>query len=73
MWTTRYRVIPPIGAVSAPLPPEIDRLRLISIVDSRFRAISAEGEKKPEVWRCSSPALSVARTFIARERFLLPA
>ncbi|RRT53394.1 hypothetical protein B296_00049897, partial [Ensete ventricosum] len=50
MWTTRYRVVPPIGVVSAPLPPEIDRLRLISIIDGRFRAISAEGEKKPEVW-----------------------
>ncbi|RRT44149.1 hypothetical protein B296_00054512, partial [Ensete ventricosum] len=40
MWTTRYRAVPPIGAVSAPLLSEIDRQRLILTVVSRCWAVT---------------------------------
>ncbi|RWW41163.1 hypothetical protein BHE74_00053362, partial [Ensete ventricosum] len=44
-WTTRYWAIPSIGAISAPLPPEIDRQRSISGSSSRGR-VKEEEEKR---------------------------
>ncbi|RWW82886.1 hypothetical protein BHE74_00008630 [Ensete ventricosum] len=46
MRTARYRVVPPIGVVSAPLPIDFDNRWLISTVDDRLRAISVEGRRK---------------------------
>ncbi|RWW68031.1 hypothetical protein BHE74_00024472, partial [Ensete ventricosum] len=76
-----YRTIPPIGAVSTPLPPEIgsppDRHWPLSGGNGRFRSSTTdfgqyqprEKEEKGElgVWRCSpDPDPSPAGDFFAR-------
>ncbi|RWW27544.1 hypothetical protein GW17_00008023 [Ensete ventricosum] len=64
--TARYRVVSPIGAVSAPLPPEID-------LGDRFRAVVAEGgRKKKREKNFESIDPSPVRS-VVRVRFLLPA
>ncbi|RZR71063.1 hypothetical protein BHM03_00003269 [Ensete ventricosum] len=45
MWTPRYRVVPLIGVVSAPLPPEIGRQRSISIVVDRCQAVTVNFDR----------------------------
>ncbi|RZS24370.1 hypothetical protein BHM03_00057432 [Ensete ventricosum] len=43
--TARYRVVPPIGAVFTPLPPEIGRYRLISTVASHCQAVMIDFDR----------------------------
>ncbi|RWV88032.1 hypothetical protein GW17_00049917, partial [Ensete ventricosum] len=71
--TAHYRAVPPIGAVSASLPPEIDQ---ISTVTGQFRAELVEGERrgrrKGRTWRSNAALLipirqpQVSRCFVGR-------
>ncbi|RWW78711.1 hypothetical protein BHE74_00013080 [Ensete ventricosum] len=71
MHTARYWAVSPIGAVTAPLPPEIDRYRSILTVIGHCRVVTIdferrryqlrEGERRRGRRKTWSPAMLLAR------------